>query len=210
MKRTLQASLLILILLAAGTALALKASEGPRSEPIAEGSVFPDLKLNGNLSAEQAAYLGLAAPGKTSRLSKIKAPFILLEVFSMYCPHCQREAPAMNDLYNLVARRGLAGQIKVLGLGAGNSLAEVEIFRAKYGLLFPLFADPGLTAHQAVGGVGTPYFYLVARDKKTGALTVKLGRLGRMDSPEQFLDDLARAAGLPPSTSPGPPRGDAQ
>jgi len=188
MKRTLQASLLILILLAAGTALALKASEGPRSEPIAEGSVFPDLKLNGNLSAEQAAYLGLAAPGKTSRLSKIKAPFILLEV----------------------ARRGLAGQIKVLGLGAGNSLAEVEIFRAKYGLLFPLFADPGLTAHQAVGGVGTPYFYLVARDKKTGALTVKLGRLGRMDSPEQFLDDLARAAGLPPSTSPGPPRGDAQ
>jgi peroxiredoxin len=178
------------------TALALQASEAPRSHPIAEGSAFPDLELNGNLSAEQAAYLGLAT-GKTERLSKIKAPFVLLEVFSMYCPHCQREAPVMNEFYKLIAQRGLAEKIKVVGLGAGNSLAEVEIFRAKYGLLFPLFSDPDLIAHQAVGGVGTPYFYLLARDPKTGALTVKLGRLGRMDSPEQFLGDLVSAAGLP-------------
>ncbi|MBF0481503.1 MAG: TlpA family protein disulfide reductase [Desulfovibrionaceae bacterium] len=197
MKRILSISLLMLVLTAASAALALQASEAPQSRPIPEGSAFPNLKLSGNLSAEQAAYLGLAASDKNPRLSKIKAPFVLLEVFSMYCPHCQREAPAVNELYSLIERRGLAGAIKLAGLGAGNSLAEVEIFRAKYGLLFPLFCDPELTAHQAVGSVGTPYFYLLAKDKKTGAFTVKLSRLGRMDSPEQFLDELAAAAGLP-------------
>jgi peroxiredoxin len=196
MKRILPLFFLILALSGAETALAIEASQTPQSRPIAEGAAFPDLKLNGNLSAEQAAYLGLAA-GRTGRLSRIKAPFVLIEVFSMYCPHCQREAPVMNELYALIAGRGLAGDIKVVGLGAGNSLAEVEIFRAKYGLLFPLFSDPELIAHQAVGGVGTPYFYLLAKNPKTGALTVKLGRLGRMDSPERFLNDLISAAGLP-------------
>jgi len=196
MKRILPIFLMILALSGVKAAQATQASEAPVSQPIAEGAPFPDLKLNGNLSADQSAYLGLPAPGKTQRLSKIKAPFVLLEVFSMYCPHCQREAPVINELYNLIAKRGLAGKIKVVGLGAGNSLDEVEIFRVKYDLLFPLFSDPNLTAHQAVGGVGTPYFYLVARDPKTGALTVKLSRLGRMASPERFLDDLVNAAGL--------------
>jgi peroxiredoxin len=178
-------------------ALAGQASEAPASAPVKVGAAFPDLSFKEKLSKEQAAYLGLGQAGKTVRLSAVKAPLILIEVFSMYCPHCQREAPVMNDFYALVEQRGLAGKLKIVGIGAGNSDSEVDIFRAKYGQPFPLFSDLDFKAHAALGKVGTPHFYLVARDMKTGALTVKFSRLGRMDSPEKFLDELLTAAGTP-------------
>ena len=93
--------LCLLILLPTGTALALEASESPNAHPLPVGSTMPDLQLMGKISPELLATLGLQG-NEPYPLSNIKAKTIILVAFSMYCPHCQREAPD--------ARVGAAGR----------------------------------------------------------------------------------------------------
>ncbi len=46
-------------------------------------------------------YLGLEN-GEPFVLGQIKADIIIIEIFSMYCPICQREAANVNTLFSLI------------------------------------------------------------------------------------------------------------
>jgi peroxiredoxin len=186
----------LLLAVSVQPALAVEASESLTANALQKGKTFPNLALTGKLTGEQAAALGLTSDKMPVPLDAIKAEVLVVEVFSMYCPHCQKEAPEVNALQALVARRGLDNRIKIIGLGAGNSEAEVEIFRQKYHIPFPLFADADFVAHKAVGEVGTPYFYVLQRKSGQKNFTVLDGSLGRMDSPEAFLKGIVRQGGL--------------
>lgn len=189
-------TLTLALVLAAGPALAGGASESPSADPLAPGAVFPNLSLTGTLTEEQATALGLAGTNTPVALDALKAEVLIVEVFSMYCPFCQQEALTVNALQDLVNRLGLAERIKLIGLGVGNSEAEVSIFQKKYHIPFPLFVDPEFTAHKAIGEVGTPYFYVLRRKAGHKDFTVQSGTLGRMASPEAFLTEVVRKAGL--------------
>jgi peroxiredoxin len=153
---------------------------------------MPDLLLRGELSPQHREHLGLKEPAPHS-LSAIKARTIILVAFSMYCPHCQREAPALNELNDLIASRGLAGDVKLIGVGIGNSDFEVGVFQKKYAVNFPLFSDPDFKVNKDIGEVGTPFFYVLNAEKKEIRVVDTL--LGRMESAEAFLDQALKAAG---------------
>ena len=180
---------------AARPALAVEASEAPGATPLASGSVFPDVPLVGELPPEQSASLGFVPDTSRHALSDIKSEVLIVEIFSMYCPFCQRDALTANALHELVARRGLSDRIRIIGVGAGNSDAEVEIFRKKYAVPFPLFSDASFVVHAAAGNVGTPYFY-VLREKKDGGYEVVHSHLGVLPAPEEFLATVMAKAGL--------------
>ncbi len=195
MKRTVFAVVLLVALAAAAPALAVEASEAPRSKPLAVGSVFPDVPLIGPVSAEAAAVLGIA-PGKAQTpVNAVTAEVLVVEIFSMYCPYCQKDAPTVNALFDLIAKRGLSNRIAVVGIGAGNSDAEVDIFRKKYAVPFPLFSDATFAVHARVGEVGTPFFY-VLKKQKDGSYRVVDGSLGVINSPAEFLAFITRKAGI--------------
>lgn len=189
-------TLALALVLTAGPALAEEASESPTSNPLAVGAVFPNLSLAGKLTEEQATALGLPGPATPVSLDAIKAEVLIVEVFSMYCPFCQKEALTVNALQDLISRLGLADRIKLVGLGVGNSEMEVSIFQKKYHIPFPLFADPDFVAHKAIGEVGTPYFYVLRRQAGHKDFTIQGGTLGRMATPEAFLTEVVRKAGL--------------
>jgi peroxiredoxin len=178
----------------AGNALAGDASDSPSSHPLPVGSVMPDLLLRGELSPQHREHLGLKEPAPHS-LSAIKARTIILVAFSMYCPHCQREAPALNELNDLIASRGLAGDVKLIGVGIGNSDFEVGVFQKKYAVNFPLFSDPDFKVNKDIGEVGTPFFYVLNADAEKKEIRVVDTLLGRMESAEAFLDQALKAAG---------------
>ncbi|MDY0305243.1 MAG: peroxiredoxin family protein [Desulfovibrio aminophilus] len=184
MKR-LAASLAILAILALSA----------RAQP-APGSFLADMELSGPLTPEQAASLGISKDARTFRLSQVKAEFLLLEIFSMYCPHCQREASRVNELDAALRSSPWAGRILLLGLGAGNSSFEVDVFREQYKIPFPLFADPDFTMHKALGQVGTPCFILVGLPGDERGLPVLDSLTGGFGDTKAFLDRLATAAGL--------------
>jgi peroxiredoxin len=180
--------------LLAGCALAMQASESTSSHPLPVGSSMPDLLLRGELSQEHLTHLGLEGPAPR-HLSEINAKTIILVAFSMYCPHCQREAPALNELNALIASRGLSEDVKLIGVGIGNSDFEVQVFRDKYATTFPLFSDPDFTVNKEIGEVGTPFFYVLSMSPKKKEIRVMRTLLGRMESAETFLEQALKARG---------------
>jgi len=178
---------------AVGGALILLAAAWAGAQP-REGEAFPALAIKAPTKASESKYLGLAPGAKSFRLDQVKAQAALVEVFSMYCPICQAEAPRMNEVYAMIQARGLGEKLKVLGLGAGNSDYEVGVFRAKFKAPFPLLPDADFTLHKGLGEPRTPLLLLVKISG--GKAQVVYAHLGPLGEPKAFLDTLLAKAGI--------------
>ncbi len=157
---------------------------------------LPEIVVTVPESKEDRAYLGLEKEaGETFNLAEIDADILLIELFSMYCPYCQAEAPVVNTFHELALQRQEKGTtIRVVGLGASNTQFEVDHFRDTYDIPFPLFPDKPLTFYKKLGGEGTPSFLGVLL-KKGAEPEIVLRQTGGFDSPEEFLEKLLESAG---------------
>ena len=165
------------------------------SEPPAEGGPLPVIKLPIPKNPEEKSYLGLTGEGSFT-IPKVKARVVIIEIFSMYCPYCQKEAPTVNELYNAIENNpDLKGKIKIIGIGAGNTPMEVDIFRKKFQIAFPLFPDVDYSIHKVCGEVRTPYFIGV-RINDNGTHEVIYSKLGGLQDVNQFLELIRNLSGL--------------
>lgn len=140
-------------------------------------------------------YLGLFN-GNQFSLGQIKAEIVIIEIFSMYCPICQREADNVNTIFNLIQKSPVLKQkVRLLGIGAGNSRFEVDFFKNRYDIEFPLFSDPDFSIHKKTGEVGTPHFFGV-KIEANGEHTIFYSQSGEVSDPEQFLKTLLKDSGL--------------
>ncbi|GAB6060899.1 peroxiredoxin family protein [Desulfonatronum parangueonense] len=163
--------------------------------PFGIGDVLPDLTLPVQDVQEHREYLGLQDGAETFSLADIDGRAVLIQIFSMYCPICQKEAPAVNAMYAEIAERGLADDLKILGIGAGNSRMEVQFFSERYDIPFPMITDPDYVLHKAFAGVGTPYYVLVQQEGEApnSRHVVRLSHLGSFGDPESFLEQVLSA-----------------
>jgi peroxiredoxin len=159
------------------------------------GDRFPSIALDVPDDDGQRSYLGL--PGeKTFNLNQIDADVVIVEIFSMYCPHCQREAPTLNALFQQIeSDPELKGRLKLIGIGVGNSRFEVDHFKKTYNIPFPLFPDGDFVIHQKIGEVRTPYFFGI-NNTKTGTNEIFFSRLGGAKDAAVLLEELVRESGL--------------
>jgi peroxiredoxin len=165
----------------------------------AKGDIFPKISLTMPERADAREYLGLTGNG-SFRISQIKADVLIIEIFSMYCPYCQKEAPLVNDLYRIISEKpALEDKIKIIGIGAGNTPFEVDVFRNKYDIHFPLFSDESFAVHKAVGEVRTPCFF-VLRTNAGGPGTVVYSKVGTIEDPNRFLEFIMKETGLQKET----------
>ncbi len=139
-------------------------------------------------------YLGLLNDEDFS-LGQIKADIVIIEIFSMYCPICQREAANVNTLFDLIQKNKTPIKIKLIGIGAGNSSFEVKFFKKKYSIEFPLFSDPDFSIHKKIGAVRTPHFFGLAL-QGNGEFEVFYSKSGEMSDPEIFLETLLKNSNL--------------
>jgi len=163
--------------------------------PPQEGGTLPPIKLPVPKGIEERNYLGLVKEG-TFTIPQIKAKVVIIEIFSMYCPYCQNEAPRVNELYNNIEKNSdLRGKIKIIGIGAGNTPFEVDVFRKTYQIPFPLFSDVDYSIHKVCGEVRTPYFIGV-KINEDGSHKVIYSKLGGIQDANQFLELILKLSGL--------------
>jgi thiol-disulfide isomerase/thioredoxin len=140
-------------------------------------------------------YLGISG-SKNCKVTQIKSPVIIIEVFTMYCPHCQRSAPFVNDLFQKIQERSdLKQKIKIIGIGALNSAYEVDLFKNKYGILFPLVPDPDGSITKLLGVSGTPTF-IGARINNDGTAEQFYFKSGEFSDGTNFLSEILNLAHL--------------
>ena len=163
--------------------------------PPEKGGVLPEIKIPVPVNAADRSYLGLKSIG-FFKIPQIKAKVVIIEIFSMYCPHCQREAPEINRLYNIIEdNTNLKNKIKLIGIGAGNSSFEVEVYKKKYNVPFPLFPDEDFSIHKCIGEVRTPYF-LGVKINDDGTHRIFYSQLGKFKGAEPFLELMLQVSGL--------------
>jgi peroxiredoxin len=165
------------------------------SFPPAVGGSLPDITLPAPRDSTDKNYLGLSGFG-SFKISQIRAKVVVIEIFNMYCPYCQREAPNVNELYAKIEQNSaLKDAVKVIGIGAGNTPFEVGIFSKKYNVPFPLFADEKFVIHGLVGEVRTPYFIGV-KINPDGTNRVIYSKLGAIGGVDDFLSTMIKLSEL--------------
>jgi thiol-disulfide isomerase/thioredoxin len=164
-------------------------------KPPEKGEVLPVINLPVPKNPGARNYLGLSCSG-LFKIPQIKANAVIVEIFSMYCPFCQKDAPGVNELYRLIEKNpDIKNKIKIIGIGAGNSPYEVEVFKKTYNVLFPLFPDKDFAIHKSCGEVRTPY-YMVVKINENGTHQIVHTQLGEYPGAEPFLELVLKASGL--------------
>jgi thiol-disulfide isomerase/thioredoxin len=190
MKKILISSSMIAILFSVSVASTLVASVPPLKDEVLQKINLPIPK-----NPEEKSYLGLSGGGNF-KIPQIKANLVLIEIFSMYCPYCQADAPKINELYQLIENTmELKNKIKMVGIGAGNTPFEVEVYKKTYKVPFPLFPDKDFVVHKAYGEPRTPYF-IVVKINDDRSYQIVHTQLGEFPGAEKFLELMLKVSGL--------------
>lgn len=159
----------------------------------AVGSLFPDIAFAVPERSEDRQYLKLTGKG-TFTIQQIPVPLVIVQVFSMYCPHCQKDAPRTNELFRkLNDHPKLKDTVRLMGIGIGNSAYEVDFFRKTYNISFPLFPDGEFVIHKRIGEVRTPHFIVVQHTSKGAEIVYS--RSGAIPNLDEFIDTIGRRLG---------------
>ncbi|MCL4500997.1 MAG: TlpA family protein disulfide reductase [Deltaproteobacteria bacterium] len=176
-----------IVLFMAAMIMAVSFFTGPAKADLAVGQRFHDLTFSGTLSAADRDYLGLVQPGPF-KLKDIQARYVLLNIFSDSCPHCILAAPGVNRLFGLITQNrklrsgdGLP-QLKMLGVGFYGTPVQMEVWRIKREVRFPLIPDPKAQIGKALDIPGTPTY--VVLDRQGLIVYVHAGEMG---NPKAFL-----------------------
>ena len=168
-----------LALIFSGYAFAAAAAE------LKVGDKVGNLQFSGPLTPKDQQYLGLAKPGQFS-LMDVQGQYLLIEVFSTICPHCQIQAPGMNRLYRLVSQNPkLAGSLKIIGLGYYEKPPALGRYQQKFEVPFPLIPDEKAVVSDALNVPGTPTVVVL---DKTGRVVYY--HVSEFPDAKKFLRDL--------------------
>ena len=165
-----------------------------KSEP-GSNTAIPVIELPMPQSEREKGYLGLSGTGNFT-IGQIKAQVLIIEVYSFYCPHCQRSASQVNELYQMIQERtDIRDKIKMIGIAVSNSPYEVESYRDRYNVLFPLISDASTDISQKLGVKGTPTFIGYKVDGK-GFQERFYFQEGGFDDAQQLLAKIIKLSGL--------------
>ncbi|MCD6353330.1 MAG: TlpA family protein disulfide reductase [Proteobacteria bacterium] len=156
---------------------------------------IPAFELAAPPEEKTLQYLGISGK-EIFKSTQIKTEVLIIEVFSMYCPHCQREAPSVNELYNEIETdSALRDKIKIIGIAAGNSSYEVDVFRKKYEIPFPLFPDKSFAVIKTLAVTETPTF-VGLKVNENGDHDQFLFHVGGFEKVGKFLEKVVTSSNL--------------
>ena len=154
------------------------------------GALIPPFSIPAPPKQADKSYLMLDSESRF-KPANLKVKLLLIEVFNFYCASCQFMMPYMNELYTKIEQDPeLKGQVKMIGIGAGNDHWDIELEEDSY--KFPIVPDKDYKFHNLVGQPATP-FLIFAKPYTQGRLLVVNSYLGRLEDSDKLLS-MTRAA----------------
>jgi thiol-disulfide isomerase/thioredoxin len=153
---------------------AKRSSDSALVDPNVQGGTLTRVKD----PQEPFRFSGLDANGKTvdQDSPEFKGKAVIVDIFGTWCPNCHDEAPVLESLYRRYHAQGL--EIVALAYEYTDDAARnqrlMAIYRAKYGLTFPML----LTGTTADGQIAKTLPQLV--DFGAYPTTIFLDRTGRV------------------------------
>ncbi len=178
----------VIVFLGYGSASAVGDKESDKVKTISEGMTLPQFTLNAPGSSDEQKYLGLKDMEPFS-WSQISSKIIILEIFSFYCPHCRKQGPVLNKIYNLIQQdTALVNGIKMLGVAAGGDQKKVAMWKKSLNVPFPLYTDPDTSIWQKLGKPGVPCTLIVTNSGKVLAV-----HYGATEDSEEFFRQIRKS-----------------
>ena len=153
---------------------------------LSEGMILPQFTLSEPLGEAEQTYLGLK-DRQPFEVTQVPAKLILIELFEVNCGICSEQAPMNNKLYKMIEQNKLNRDIKMIGIGAGNNVKQLGVYKKKKRVPFPLFTDRKFEVFRKVGKPGVPFHSLV--DQKGNVL---LTEVGLIENIEDFFREIMK------------------
>jgi thiol-disulfide isomerase/thioredoxin len=136
-------------------------------------------------SAPAQKYLGLKAM-EPFKVSDKKAKLVVIEFMSALCPHCQANAPIMNNIYKAIHGDSRLADVKVIAIAIADGKAEVEAYKKKFKTPFPILLDEDMAISASMEGVQTPTTMIVSTEDSK----VLYSHTGVIQDPDRFIKQL--------------------
>jgi cytochrome c biogenesis protein CcmG, thiol:disulfide interchange protein DsbE len=141
--------------------------------------------------------VGLAAPefvlptlaGSPVSLRELRGKVVLVNLWATWCAPCEQEMPAMQRLYTELAPHGF----ELVAISVDEDREDVERFRDRLALTFPIALDPGKQAAASYQSFRYPESFLVDRE---GVLVARYIGERDWDAPE-YVGRIRRLLGEP-------------
>lgn len=151
----------------------------PKGHPplLRSGDLLPHLSFPNLLRAEEKEYLGVGEKGSFS-LTDIEARVLVISFLNTNCVYCIKSIPVFKEIFQEIDQdQNLRNRIKIFGIGAGDTSAEVAAFKEKHAIPYPIIADTEFKAHRAVNEPTVPFVVVTKRNNqgKWGVATVRVG-----------------------------------
>ena len=150
------------------------------------GQVLGPVKFAKPLSNEDANYLGVTGE---FTIKDVKAPYILIEQFNSLCPHCMKQAPVLDQLFDLVQKdAALRDKIKFMSVGQNTDEMPAKAWKVIQKVPFAVIPDPNSNLGKALNF--SPYPVTMLVDKNGKILWVEVGEF---ESAEAALKGIKAA-----------------
>lgn len=111
--------------------------------------------------------------GETQKIEPRPGRILYVNVFATWCPDCQLETPALEQLAKSTARM----PVDIVGISQQEDIDPVSEFAQRYGLTYPIFLDERGVSHALMDVRYIPTSFIVdshgiVRARLTGALTL--------------------------------------
>jgi thiol-disulfide isomerase/thioredoxin len=118
---------------------------------------------------DTAPSFTIATNAGTFDLAGVSTP-VLLEVFAPWCPHCQKEAPILNDLAAKYAGKlaivSVSGDAVDYDHNTAESESNIHVFAEKYQTRYPVAFDRELKVATLYLHSGFPSVYVIDAKKQ--------------------------------------------
>ncbi len=136
------------------------------------GEPFPDMRFDALLEGPDYGRLGLDQDEGPFHLREIPGDLLVLEFFNQHCLSCQRQVAHLDSFLKTVEETDLAGRVRVLAVGVGNSAKSLRTFRREFAATYPIAPDRFFERFLELGDPGgTPFTVFLLRRGDQWVLT---------------------------------------